>query len=338
VDVVETLSAKLATVGQSGGGSEWSSATLLHADVDGTIWLKSYLQGRPEVRCVFDKMLLVGDQPEEDLEDELGPDEGETPATAKGVIVDDTVFHSCVQVGSSGSEPGADLMSLRVLRVRPPPAEDIAAMRYRVSADGDSGDTGDQQKAGNIRLPFVVSTRFVPLPDKQGAKAGDIRLFQAEVRLDAVFPDEHDAEEVCVRVCLPPSAVSCTCHADNAQRAGGGVEGESACIGDASVPSACARSGGGGGDGTKAAFWRMSSVRGGARCVMRLTVGVPRDGAEDLPSAIGPISLQFDLPMLQCSRVVLKHVRVYDNGKANETAHRWLRYASQSASFECRPG
>lgn len=160
-------------------------------------------------------------------------------------------------------------------------------------------------------------------------------MFQAEVRLDAVFPEEHDAEEVCVRVLLPAGAVSCTCHAYNARRAGGGVEGESACIGDASVPSACARSGGG---ATKAAFWRMSSVRGGARCVMRLTVGVPRDGAEGLPSAIGPISLQFDLPMLQCSRVVLKHVRVYDNGKANETAHRWLRYASQSASFECRPG
>jgi hypothetical protein len=206
-------------------------------------------------------------------------------------------------------------------------------MRYRVSADGASADgaSGERQQTGNIRLPFLVSTRLV----QQSKAAGGNRSVQAEVRLDAVFPDEHDAEDVCVRVLLPKSTVSCTCHVNNALRGEGDVEGESACVGDASVPSACD---GSDGDGTKAAFWRMASVRGGARCVMKLTIGLPRAGEEDLPSPIGPISLQFDLPMLQCSSVALKHIRVYDNGKANEAAHRWLRYASHSASFECQPG
>eukprot|EP01045_Picozoa_sp_COSAG04_P018733 COSAG04_NODE_1756_length_5675_cov_3.546449_2_plen_39_part_00 len=32
----------------------------------------------------------------------------------------------------------------------------------------------------------------------------------------------------------------------------------------------------------------------------------------------------------------LKHVRVYDGGKADLAAHRWLRYMSQSGSYLCR--
>ena len=32
----------------------------------------------------------------------------------------------------------------------------------------------------------------------------------------------------------------------------------------------------------------------------------------------------------------LKHVRVYDGGKAGLAAHRWLRYMSQSGSYLCR--
>ena len=46
---------------------------------------------------------------------------------------------------------------------------------------------------------------------------------------------------------------------------------------------------------------------------------------ECVPS-MGPLELQFNVPMLQCSRVELKHVRVYDGGKSNEDAYRWLRY------------
>ena len=389
VDVVEKISATFvtssATQGQHSRG-RLAAAKLLHAELDGTIWMKSYLQGRPEVRCVFDKMLLVGEQPEADTEAEAEGENGAAAAAAAaaapmGVIVDDTVFHDCVQVGSSGSEPGAELASLRVLRVRPPPAEDIAAMRYRVSMDagGDvappspsssaSSMMGPGYGTGNIRLPFVVSTSTrsaaaVPAPGDMavtaaGAGAGG-RTIEAEVHLDAVFPDEHDAEDVCVRVLLPRAAVSCLCRVDNAQRRGSlsgvDVEGERAYVGDA-VPASVGPSsrpergatGGAGESALQAVYWRMASVRGGSHCVMRLTIQVQAhrsigSGGEEPAAAahesagLGPISLLFDLPMLQCSRVVLKHVRVYDSGKANEAAHRWLRYMSQSASFECRPG
>ena len=302
VDVVEQLSAMFVTDG--GSGAELSAAKLLHAELDGTVWMKSYLQGRPEVRCVFDKMLLIGEQ----------PDEEESSISAEGVVVDDTVFHDCVQVGSSGGAPGAELSSLRVLRIRPPPAEEIPAMRYRVSMDGNNDASG-----GTIRLPFVVSTRVLP------GDAGGVR--NVEVHLDAVFPDEHDAEDVCVRVLLPRGAVTCVCSANNAR---GGIEGERACVGDA---------GGGGGD--KAVFWRMESIQGGAHCVLRIAVrtgAATRGGNDDDEevSAVGPISLLFDLPMLQCSRVALKHVRVYDGAKANESAHRWLRYVSSSSNFSVR--
>ena len=307
VDVVEQLSATFVTT-DSGRGAELSAAKLLHAELDGTVWMKSYLQGRPEVRCVFDKMLLIGEQPEADDEESSISAEG-------GVIVDDTVFHDCVQVGSSGGAPGAELSSLRVLRIRPPPAEEIPAMRYRVSMDGNNDPSG-----GRIRLPFVVSTRVLP-----GDAAG---MRNVEVHLDAAFPDEHDAEDICVRVLLPRGVVSCVCNASNARP---GIEGERACVGNA-----------GGGGGGKAVFWRMESIQGGSHCVLRIALrtaaatGGGDDEEEEMVSQVGPISLLFDLPMLQCSRVALKHVRVYDGGKANESAHRWLRYVSQSANFSVR--
>ena len=73
---------------------------------------------------------------------------------------------------------------------------------------------------------------------------------------------------------------------------------------------------------------------------------------------IGPLALDFSLPMLQvlphphllvdllqilyeyacaqCSKVAIRHVRLYDGGKTNASAHRWLRYLSQSDNYSWR--
>ena len=57
VDVFEQVSATFSAILDAG-------AELLHAELEGEIRMKSYLRGRhPEVRIVFNRELLIGEQP-----------------------------------------------------------------------------------------------------------------------------------------------------------------------------------------------------------------------------------------------------------------------------------
>ena len=256
VDVVEQISA---TFEAARGGEAYAAAVLQHAELDGTIWLKSYLQGRPEVRFVFDKELLIGEQALLDGEDDEQEDDDEEEELAdetNGIPVDDAVFHDCVFPA-----PAAELTSLRVLRVRPPPALEIAAMRYRVALDRPSA-LSDEQQAARIRLPFAIATKATMRP-LDGGEADEARVLDASICLDAVFPDEHDAEDVCIRIMLPRAATGCDVRADN-MRGPTGVEGERTSVGPADVTAGDAQRGG------QAVFWRMASVRGPSKTILRM--------------------------------------------------------------------
>jgi hypothetical protein len=94
----------------------------------------------------------------------------------------------------------------------------------------------------------------------------------------------------------------------------------------------------------RAAYWRIDRVQGGARPAIRMRLRlagangteVTDELVQQTVASIGLLELHFSIPMLQCSRVALKNVRLYDSGKSNEDACRWLRYNTDSGHYAVR--
>jgi len=49
---------------------------------------------------------------------------------------------------------------------------------------------------------------------------------------------------------------------------------------------------------------------------------------------IGPIGMQFEIPMLNVSNLTVKTLRFSDKDKP--TPNRWVRYTTQASSYVCR--
>lgn len=50
---------------------------------------------------------------------------------------------------------------------------------------------------------------------------------------------------------------------------------------------------------------------------------------------IGPISLNFEVPMYNVSNLAVRYLRIAEQGKAYNP-YRWVRYVTQSNSYVCR--
>jgi AP-4 complex subunit mu-1 len=92
-----------------------SAGYVLNQAIDGTVQMKSYLGGNPELRLAFNEDLVV-----------TGGDESVGKARPHAVLLDDCNFHECVKL--------TDFESQRVITLVPPDGE-FVAMNYRVTSD-----------------------------------------------------------------------------------------------------------------------------------------------------------------------------------------------------------
>jgi hypothetical protein len=411
IDVVEQVSATFQLIPEA----EQAAAQLIHSELNGTVWMRSYLRGRSsEVRIVFNRELLIGEQA-----GQLAslPDEEQDGEVESGVEVADAVFYDTVQCDSNRGPPDADLSSVRVVKVKPPVAERIAVMRYRVSVDNPSLCVQD-----SIRIPFELATAVTQveaIPDTKsdsgalgppaveeppqffanmtptqqsemlaalaaaadrygtyhheqakkqliaqsglgqqqmdeligyvrssavsreaGEQQKSLSSFGSRghivlsVQLRAAFPASHEADDVRLRVLLPKEVASCSVSC--------GPDLESACVraAEESEPepeTGATQEKGGMGWQQSAAYWRLRRVRGESCRTLQLrlwpTSPAQLSALAKMASGTSSMVLHFGVPMLQCSRVAIKNIRVYDGGKSNEDAHRWLRYHLQSGSW-----
>lgn len=94
-----------------------SNGYVLNSNIDGTIQMKSYLTGNPELKLALNEDLVIGKQ----------GGGSKVPQYAGGCVeIDDVNFHECAKL--------SDFDNLRILTFQPPDGE-FVLMNYRITGD-----------------------------------------------------------------------------------------------------------------------------------------------------------------------------------------------------------
>ena len=134
-----------------------SNGYVLNSNIDGTIQMKSYLAGNPELKLALNEDLVIGKQG--------GGGSRAVPQYAGGVVeIDDVNFHECAKL--------QDFDNLRILSFQPPDGE-FVLMNYRI--------TGDTFRAPFRLFPFfeLISPYKVELIIKVSSPPFEIAAWQA---------------------------------------------------------------------------------------------------------------------------------------------------------------
>lgn len=255
------------------------------------------------------KSFLSGNPP---LRMALNPDlligkEAAKHAHGGQVCLDDAVFHDCVNL--SEFETG------RVLSLVPPDGE-FNVMTYRV--------------AGEFRAPFRVQ----PYLETISPTRVD---FVLKVRAD--IPASSAGSHIVVRFPVPSAAAT----VNPVVTGGPGIA--SARRGAASGASSGAGSSSSKKEGTQVAeydakgkrvSWLIEKLQGGMEATLRthITLSKP-SGNSATRKELGPVALQFEVPMYNVSQLQVKYLRISETAAAYKP-QRWVRYVTQSSSYVVR--
>ncbi|RIA04293.1 hypothetical protein BRARA_K01495 [Brassica rapa] len=153
VDIIEKISVTFS-----------SSGYILTSEMDGTIQMKSYLSGNPEIRLALNEDLNIGRGGGVSVYEYRS-------SPGSGVILDDCNFHESVRLDSFDSD--------RTLSLVPPDGE-FPVMNYRMTQE--------------FRPPFHVNTLI--------EEAGRIKA-EVTIKIRAEFPSDIIANTIAVQMPLP---------------------------------------------------------------------------------------------------------------------------------------
>eukprot|EP00039_Didymoeca_costata_P001126 m.49951 g.49951 ORF g.49951 m.49951 type:complete len:448 (+) comp10641_c0_seq1:128-1471(+) len=159
--------------------------------------------------------------------------------------------------------------------------------------------------SGNTQhaLPFRVVLSF---EDTRGYGSTDVI-----VRLDCDIPSKSHGSNITVRVPLPKSVSSC---AYELGAPGQQVEYKK---------------------DEKVAIWKLNKVSGGLSYYCKLKVMTSEEDKKNVSMEVGPVSLDFEVPMYVCSGLAIRFLRVLERGR-NYVPFRWVRYITHSDSYVFR--
>jgi len=87
---------------------------------------------------------------------------------------------------------------------------------------------------------------------------------------------------------------------------------------------------------TKMVEWTIKKFQGGVEHQLRTSITLQTTAnTYSAKKEIGPISMNFEIPMFNLSNLQIKYLRIEDNQKSG-TPFRWVRYVTQSSSYVCR--
>lgn len=164
VDIYERLNVMLACDG-----------TVLSQSIDGSLTMRSYLNGCPPVRMLLSQNLLVGkDTPIPVVQDETG----RTLSAEDFIIVDDMNFHQCMNLEKFESD--------RLLSFNPPEGE-FVAMNYRITMP--------------FRVPFMIR----PMVEEKSETKIELIL-----QVKSLFEPDVDASNVFIAMHTPHDTTTCS--------------------------------------------------------------------------------------------------------------------------------
>jgi len=238
----------------------------LSSSIDGTIQMKSYLIGNPELKLALNEDLVIGRH----------------NSSAYGAVVfDDCNFHESVQITDFERDGSMALT---------PPDGEFVVMNYRISAE--------------FRVPF----KMFPFVEQVSETRSDIII---KIRAD--IPDHNYGSNVIIKFPVPKATVGV------AFELPAGVVGQTT---EFKVSD-------------KVVTWTLKKFPGSTEQTLRAKLTF-QQAPQNVKKETGPISLDFEIPMYNCSDVQIRYLRVIERNSKGYMPYRWVRYITHSNSYVCR--
>lgn len=246
-----------------------ANGAVTNSAIDGSIQMKSYLQGNPELRLALNEDLVI---------------KGQQMSGGYGAVqLDDCNFHEC-----------ADLMEFaetKTISFYPPDGE-FAVMNYRIT--------------GDFRVPF----RIFPFVDKQSP-----HKLEVTIKIRADVPDQNYGGNVLVSCAMPKTTASVSTELCTQ------IPGQTAEYVEAD----------------QKLLWNFRKLQGGKEATIkaRISLSTPLAATANFKKDLGPISMNFEIPMYNVSNLQVKSLRIAEGHRSNNLC-RWVRYVTQTSSYVCR--
>ena len=85
----------------------------------------------------------------------------------------------------------------------------------------------------------------------------------------------------------------------------------------------------------KKLVWHLKKFQGGAEHAFKAKIALSSMCTAQTRKEVGPVSLQFEIPMYNVSNLQVKYLRIAEQHKGYNP-YRWVRYVTRSSSYVCR--
>jgi len=249
-----------------------ANGVLLNSCIDGSIQMKSYLSGNPELKLALNEDLAIGSA---------------ASGAYGSVTLDDCNFHECVDL--------REFDDFRILSLIPPEGE-FSVLNYRITNE--------------FRIPF----RIFPIIEETSPYSVD---FTIKVRADV--PETNYGGNVVLSCTMPKTttSVSTELFPLNATQSAEYIPSETRIS------------------------WTIKKFQGGSEHSLRCKINMSSRKSQvtslatSIAKEIGPISMNFEIPMYNVSNLQVRYLRIAERHKSYNP-YRWVRYVTQSSSYICR--
>mmetsp|Transcript_11898 Transcript_11898/g.14377 ORF Transcript_11898/g.14377 Transcript_11898/m.14377 type:complete len:445 (-) Transcript_11898:199-1533(-) len=188
--------------------------------------------------------------------------------------------------------------SARTLSFYPPEGE-FVLMNFRVT--------------GEYRCPFKI----FPSIEDTGPYKMDI-----VIRVRADIPEAHHGANVVIRMPLPKTSANVVCDMGGGPSSNQSYEYEPGST-EGNVET------------TPKLRWMIKKFPGNTEFGIRIRVTLSSPVTAANRKEVGPVSMNFEIPMYNVSSLQVKYLRIADQG-GSYNPYRWVRYITQSSNYVCR--
>jgi AP-4 complex subunit mu-1 len=164
----------------------------------------------------------------------------------------------------------------------------------------------------NYRMTGEFKTPFRIFPSIEETEPNKLEI---SVHVRAEIPDNHFGANVTIEVPLPQSTTVATCTVVSSPGANG-VSAEYVAH-------------------EKKLVWTLKKFPGCTEQTMRAKVKLSGPCTSQIRREIGPINMNFEIPMYNVSNLQVRYLRIAEN-MPGYAPYRWVRYVTQSSSYVCR--
>jgi AP-4 complex subunit mu-1 len=85
----------------------------------------------------------------------------------------------------------------------------------------------------------------------------------------------------------------------------------------------------------KMCYWKINKFLGGAEQMLVVKMTLTQQKAGQYRKELGPISMTFEIPMYNVSKLQVKYLKINSPDK-NYNGLKWVRYVTQASSYVAR--